>query len=43
VEGGKGIFDVTADGQLVFSKHKAGRFPDDDEVVSALSAQSRRA
>jgi len=42
VEGGKGIFDVTADGRLVFSKHKAGRFPDNDEVVSALSAPPRR-
>jgi len=38
VEGGKGVFDVTADGRLVFSKHQTGRFPDNDEVISALSA-----
>jgi predicted Rdx family selenoprotein len=34
--GGKGQFDVIRDGGLVFSKHEAGRFPDDGEILSAL-------
>jgi selT/selW/selH-like putative selenoprotein len=35
--GGKGQFDVIADGELVFSKHETGRFPEDDEVLLALA------
>jgi hypothetical protein len=34
--GGKGQFDVVADGRLVFSKHELGRFPEQGEVQSAL-------
>lgn len=34
------MFDVTADGALVFSKHKEGRFPDTDEVLAALARLS---
>jgi len=37
--GGKGQFDIVADGALVFSKHELGRFPDDGEVASLLSAR----
>ena len=37
IPGGKGIFDVTADGNLVFSKHKVGRFPNEGEVATMLS------
>jgi selT/selW/selH-like putative selenoprotein len=33
LKGDNGIFDVLADGTLVFSKHREGRFPDADEVV----------
>lgn len=36
--GGKGQFDIVADGALVFSKHELGRFPDDGEVASLLSS-----
>jgi selT/selW/selH-like putative selenoprotein len=36
VKGEGGIFDVEADGRLVFSKHEAGRFPEEDEVLAAL-------
>lgn len=32
------MFDVTADGKVVFSKHKEGRFPETDEVLRSLSA-----
>jgi selT/selW/selH-like putative selenoprotein len=31
-----GQFDVTVDGKLIFSKHREGRFPDDEEIVRAL-------
>ncbi len=30
---------MVADGDLVFSKHAEGRFPDDAEVVEALRAR----
>jgi len=36
VEGSGGVFDVTVDGQLVYSKHDTGRFPDDGEVVEII-------
>jgi selT/selW/selH-like putative selenoprotein len=34
--GGGGVFDVVADGRLVFSKKQAGRFPEPEEVIEAL-------
>ncbi len=36
VEGAKSQFDVVADGTLVFSKQRDGRFPEEGEVVAAL-------
>ena len=36
VEGAKSQFDVLADGRLVFSKQKTGRFPEVDEIISSL-------
>lgn len=33
VTGDKGIFDVTVDGELLFSKHAAGRHADAGEVL----------
>ena len=36
IKGSKGIFDVTADGALIYSKHQTGRFPDNSEVLQAL-------
>lgn len=38
VPGGGGIFDVRADGKLIFSKHEVGRFPEHDEVLGLLEA-----
>jgi selT/selW/selH-like putative selenoprotein len=38
IPGGKGQFDVVADGRLVYSKRGAGRFPDDGEILAALRA-----
>jgi len=36
IRGDNGIFDVVADGDLIFSKHDAGRFPEEDEVLAKL-------
>ncbi|TMM03788.1 MAG: hypothetical protein E6G02_09185 [Actinobacteria bacterium] len=36
IEGAKSQYDVIADGRLVFSKQAEGRFPEDDEILSAL-------
>jgi selT/selW/selH-like putative selenoprotein len=35
-KGGSGVFDVTVDGALLFSKHKEGRFPTEEEVLAKL-------
>jgi selT/selW/selH-like putative selenoprotein len=32
VEGGGGIFDITVDGRLAFSKKSTGRFPTEDDL-----------
>jgi selT/selW/selH-like putative selenoprotein len=31
-----GQFDVIVDGEVIFSKEKAGRFPEHDEVLAKL-------
>jgi predicted Rdx family selenoprotein len=36
-EGQKGQYDVVADGSLVFSKQREGRFPEDDELTTLLA------
>ena len=36
IKGVDGVFDVVADGALIFSKHRAGRFPDADEIIRTL-------
>ncbi len=36
MKGDNGVFDVVADGKLVFSKHRDGRFPDAAEIVRVL-------
>ena len=35
VPGVGGVFEITVDGQLKFSKKQTGRFPSDDEVIAA--------
>ena len=39
VKGDKGAFEIRRNGDLIFSKLAEGRFPEDDEVVAALSAE----
>ena len=34
VPGVGGVFEITVDGQLKFSKKQTGRFPTDDEVIA---------
>ena len=42
IEGAKGIFDVVADGRMVFSKHAEQRFPETDEIIGALRKLSTK-
>jgi len=37
IQGAGGVFDVHADGKLIFSKHDHDRFPEHSEVLDALS------
>jgi len=43
IRGTGGVFDVRVDGQLVFSKHDLGRFPEDGEVETAIRARRPQA
>jgi selenoprotein W-related protein len=36
VKGSGGIYDVYRDDTLIYSKHKTGKFPLDEEVLSQL-------
>ena len=35
-KGAGGVFDVAADGKLVFSKHRESRYPEPEEIIKAL-------
>jgi selT/selW/selH-like putative selenoprotein len=35
-KGSGGIFDVVVDGQRIFSKHEANRFPTQDEILAGI-------
>ena len=39
MKGANGVFDVAGDGELVFSKHRELRYPEPEEIVSALKAR----
>lgn len=36
LESGGGVFEVTRDGRLIFSKKKEGRFPSEEEILKQL-------
>ena len=38
LRGERGVFDVFVDDTLIFSKHSAGRFPEDAEIVKAIQS-----
>ena len=39
VMGDKGIFDVTVDGDVIYSKHSTGRHANDGEVLELFTAK----
>lgn len=38
IKGSGGVFEVVLDGQTIFSKKQAGRFPDHAEVLERIPA-----
>ena len=38
IRGGGGVFEITVDGSLAFSKKALGRFPTDEELDAILSS-----
>ena len=38
VEGSGGVFEVTVDGKLIFSKKETDRFPEENEVYDLISS-----
>ena len=40
IKGRDGVFEVVADGDLIYSKKATGRFPDDGEVEELLSRRA---
>lgn len=36
VEAGGGVFEVTVDGRLIFSKKRSGRHPELEEIFQAI-------
>jgi selT/selW/selH-like putative selenoprotein len=36
IAGGGGVFEVSADGKVIFSKKSVGRFPEVQEIIGAL-------
>jgi selenoprotein W-related protein len=39
VASGGGVFEIMVDGDLLFSKRKSGRFPEDGEVLGLIRAR----
>jgi len=39
IAAGGGVFEISVDGDMVFSKHNLGRFPDDGEVLQSIRAR----
>ena len=37
LEGAQSQYDVVRGGELLFSKQREGRFPEDDEILAALA------
>jgi len=36
IEGAKSQFDIVRDGELLFSKQREGRFPEQDEILAKV-------
>ena len=39
IRGDNGVFDVVRDGELLFSKHAEGRFPEEAEILALLAGR----
>jgi len=40
IAGSGGVYEVSVDGRLVFSKRSLGRFPEDGEIIRLISGES---
>jgi selT/selW/selH-like putative selenoprotein len=40
VRGDRGVFDIAVDDKVIFSKHAAGRFPSEAEIVEAIRSRA---
>jgi selT/selW/selH-like putative selenoprotein len=38
IASGGGVFEITVDGSLIFSKKKLGRFPEEGEIKGLIEA-----
>jgi len=36
IKSGGGVFEITVDGKLIFSKKKTGRFPEESEILNMI-------
>jgi selenoprotein W-related protein len=41
IPSGGGVFEVTVNGQLLYSKRQTGKFPDPDKIVQAVKAKAQ--
>jgi selenoprotein W-related protein len=39
IKGSRGAFEVKLDGELLFSKHESGRFPEPGEISEQLASR----
>jgi selT/selW/selH-like putative selenoprotein len=39
VAGSNGIFDISLDGNMIFSKFDQGRFPQPDEIIKLIKSE----
>jgi selenoprotein W-related protein len=39
VASGGGVFEVSVDGETIFSKRALGRFPDEGEILGSIRAR----
>ena len=40
IRGDRGVFDVEADGEVIFSKHMGDRFPTNTEIIEKLRSKA---
>jgi selenoprotein W-related protein len=42
IESSGGVFEVDADGKLIFSKKQLDRFPEDGEILRLLDSRAKK-